>query len=103
MKPVRALRAAAEVLLAPASVARAALDSPQAAAEHPASRQLASLLDEGFEVVSCERRRSPRVTEVVVRRGETTRAVSSGDLAFAVFAADPARTRATRDPRTSQA
>lgn len=86
MKAVQVVTRTAEMLLVPASGVRAMLGSPAAAARHPASRELRSLLNDGFQVADVQRLRSPRSTTVTARRGGEEREIRSGDLAFAAYA-----------------
>src|SRR5688572_27533719 len=87
MDPGRLLLGMASLLVLPVEVVRAALDSPRAAAEHPSSRELRRLLDDGYQVTGFRRGRPYDPIEVsLVRRDSTTR-VTSTDLAFAAFAA----------------
>jgi len=87
MRAARILTTGASMMLLPVRMAGAMLDAPRAARNHPRSRELRRLLDEGYTVTSYHRRQHPASTQVTLQRGDETREVASTDLAFAAYAA----------------
>jgi hypothetical protein len=86
MDPARLLLGTKSLLALPVTVARAALDSPRAAAEHPASRELRRLLRAGYTVTRYRRGRTYDLVEITLVLDDHTTTVASCDLAFAAYA-----------------
>lgn len=102
MRAVRLLTGVASLPLLPVVAARAALDAPRAAADHPSSRELRQLLDAGFAVTDYRHHRDLVSAHVSLQRGDETREVASSDLAFAAYAARAAPRAVARASRRYQ-
>lgn len=87
MRAARILTTGASMVLVPVRMAGAVLDAPRAARNHPRSRELRRLLDEGYTVTSFRRQDRPASAHVTLQRGDDTREVTSTDLAFVAYAA----------------
>lgn len=87
MRAIRMFNSTASLALLPARVAGAMLGAPRAAADHPRSRELRALLNDGYKITDYRRPGPSSAAEITLTRGDDIQRVASTDLAFSAFAA----------------